>query len=1063
MDPKSQSELLLRRFNDPLPDWAYALPVAFAFGVLLLIVLFQRERRWASLLWSTFVLLALSAVYGIVVYLFKNLWSWWLILLPTLGIGLFYIGVMYFRDSRSIHPLWAAFLGLLRAAVYTILAVVFLLPGCQTFDTSETHPKVAFLFDVSGSMNTIDVLPEIGQDPSKLPTRQDQVIAWLSGDANKKLVPFMDRLLQKSPATAYRFGTSVDEINVQNFKAPHTLTQDNWREVFQQWLRPDKKHVKVDPKLDEKEQAKLRAKLYDLIDDLLGGTNVGGSALQVSKLEAGGYLQAIVIVSDGQSNLGSDEAVKEFQARIAAAKSKIHVITVGVGDYRQPVTIRVEDLQAPETARPDDKFPIRVPVIATGLPDEEFEVTLEVMRIKDKDGKAVQGEKTYELPAKKGKFKAGAGEVQQDLVEFDIDIQELRGIKVQDDKADVLEGTWQFKAKVPRHPREAFPKSHHENDPPTQVLVQKRKLRVLLFAGGPSREYQFVRGIFYREVVEKRVDLAVFLQTGREEGVDQDVEPEWLLSHFPDKLGPDDPRDKHSSLNEYDVIIAVDPDWTALENQQLKLLKEWVGNHAGGVIFVAGPLHTFQLARPAGLDLTPLTTIFPVILKDSRLHSIGIGHDARRPYLLDFTPAAKLYEFLRLDESEESPTAGWDRFFWGDEGRSDPTKDAVPKRGIHNYYPVEKLKPDSTVIATFNGPQASRINDGKDAQPYLVIMRYGQGKTMYVSSGELWRLRGYKETFHERLWIKMGRYMAGGAQEGKRYGRFLLARNYNTGTIAVEAQFRGPDLLPLSRDLKPKIVVKLPADFDRKLDAETPEAFEMRPKSSQGEWGGWFVGSFKVRTPGEYEFRFQVPGTSDSVSQRILVKKPNLEMDNVRNNFRRLYELASDANPVLNRLTPDARQELKRILQPPAGEDVKDLIGEGKSAMRLFFTLQYADAIPNCLLSLEPKRESVKGRLEDLWDQGYQSAYQMSLYHLSMLVLGGVGLIAAAILLFLRQTVAATVVTATSLIAVLIIFIAGLANWEDWIKLDLDISFVLVTVVALLSIEWLTRKLLKLA
>src|SRR6476660_6278436 len=80
------------------------------------------------------------------------------------GFALVYVALMYRKDARSVHPAVAGFLGFLRCVVYTILAAVFLLPGCQTFDMTEYHGKVLFLFDVSGSMvKTVDDLPEIGQ------------------------------------------------------------------------------------------------------------------------------------------------------------------------------------------------------------------------------------------------------------------------------------------------------------------------------------------------------------------------------------------------------------------------------------------------------------------------------------------------------------------------------------------------------------------------------------------------------------------------------------------------------------------------------------------------------------------------------------------------------------------------------------------------------------------------------------------------------------------------------------------------------------------------------------
>jgi hypothetical protein len=1125
MNPDTKSlqdaDFLFRRTQEALSDWTLVVPVLFAFGVLILVALFARQNkgngplfaalivgaiagggvfgilsmesrsRLAVLLGAAAVCLiltvaalarqmrdwvpagfmaTLSFAYVAVALLFKSAFSWWVILAPVLAVALVYVGLMYFRDSRTVHAGWASFLGACRCLVYGILAFVFLLPGCQTWDTTESHSKVIIINDVSGSMYTVDDIPEVNQDPTTLPSRQDKVIEMFTGKASRDgqpRTPFIQALLEKSPLSVYRFGSFADDKHVLNLLDGQALSEKQWAD----FLKPDPKQIVVAEKdasgkpIPLEDQIKERARLRDLFDGLKNGTNVGGSALQVAKLETSSFVQAIIIVSDGQSNLGGADAVKEFLARVNNPKRKIAVFTIGVGEYRQPVSIRIEDLQAPEVASPHEKFPVRVPVVASGLPDEEFQVVLEAQRIKDKDGKPTPGEKKFALGPLKGKLK-GVGDDQHDTAEFIIDVQALKQIKADKDEAGLLEGTWEFVAKVPRHANEAFPKPEHVSDPPTQVLVQKRRLRVLLFAGGPNRDYQFVRTLLYREVLDKRMDLAVYLQTGRGDDVNQDVDSEWLLTHFPDKLGPDDPRDKHSSLNEYDVIIAFDPDWTALDSKQLKNLKEWVGTHAGGIIFVAGPVHTFHLSRK-GTDLSALTTIFPVVLKDSRLHSIT--HDTNRPYYLNFTAGAKNFEFLKLDENGLYPTSGWKQFFWRDE-KAEPGKDAIPKRGFYNYYPVEKIKPDSTVIATFAGPPSSRINDGKDEQPYFVSMRYGSGKTFYMGSMEMWRLRPFKEAYHERFWIKLARHVAAATTMKKKYGSFPMGRFYNTGTINFEVQVKGADLQPLPRDANPTVLVKRPASFDPKLDPETPESLEVRPKNTEGEWQGWFTGSFKVRTPGEYEFKLPIPGTTESISHRFTVRQPNPEMENVRNNFNELYRLSSDAGPILSSLPQGTRMELERLLKPPADADFKDQPEAGKSTAKLFFNIKDAPAIIRCLKKVAPNKEATKGKLIDLWDSGLgreglidTDTSQVSAFLLFLIGPAVILLFAAGILFLIKRPIAAGVVIGCAALIALGVFLYDRIGAPSWALVPLDMSFVLAVVVTLLSVEWLTRKLLKLA
>ncbi len=1072
MNPKNiqpTDTFLWQRLSEECPIWAIFVPVLFGFFVVLLIVLFRQERKLLSAVVGGGIVGVLTIIYLPIAFLLvmnvKQI-AWLVILVPLLAVALVYVALMYIRDSRSVHWLWAIFLGSLRICVYTILAVVFLLPGCQYFEQQEYHSKVVFLFDVSGSLFVVDDLPEEGQDPEKLPTRQDKILTMLSTlkkDAEGKESTFIDRIVQKSPVTAYRFGHVLDEGDVMHLTKNNSTTAEDWAK----WLRPDKKHVK-DPKLDEIKDDKIREekqaeyqRRLDLIDGLKTGTNIAGACLQMHKLEGNGLLQAIVVVSDGQSNIGSDDARTDFINRVTGSRRSVPVITIGVGQYRLPASIRIDDIQAPEETRPDDKFPARVTVVGTGLHGEDFNVLLEIRRVKDVTGKPVD-EEPFHLEPKKGTFK-GQGDHPQGIVEFEIDVQELKKILAKEDKNSQLEGEWHLKARVPRSPKEAFKEKFHVTDP-VKVQIQKRALRVLLFASGASREYQFLRTIIFRETNEKRMEMSVFLQNGREDNVDQDVEPDRLLSDFPDVLGANTGK-KYMSLSDYDVVIAFDPDWSRLSDKQLKNLKEWVETHSGGIIFVAGPVHSYQLARPAGRDINALLALYPVVLKDSRLHALGLpgsglGHDSSRPYALNFTPAAKQFDFLKLDESGESPTAGWNGFFWNNENYRGPTDDtARPKRGFYNYYPVERLKPDSSVIATFAGPKEARINNGKDEMPFLVSMRVGSGKTLYAGSGEFWRLRSFKDGFHERLWIKMARYVAAGATQQKKYGRLLIARSIPVGPVHVEAHLKGKDLLPLSRDLTPTVFVR---KID-KLQEDKGEGgkFDLKPKQSDDVWRGYFQETFRLTEPGEYEFRLPIPGTTESLRQNVKVRKPNPELDNVRTNFGYLYQMSSDAGPFIQKLPAEVRKEVESAIQIPI-----DAPGVGDRGMKkLFFPLQNADVVAKCIQIVPPKLETTKGKFERLWDRGVDTGMpELSAKWMAILMPIMVGLIGTAILLLTQQWISAIV-----FFMLCMMFSIGVAGFDfffsDFLSeyLPVQLSFVMITLVSLLGIEWLARKLLRLA
>lgn len=1054
-----------KRWLEDLPILAIAAPVLFALMVVGMIAWFRPEGKMLSLIVGVLIVGLVSAFYIPMALLLRPFFKWFVVLIPVMSVALYYVGMMYINDAKSVHWLWATFLGLLRTSVYLILSVVFLLPGCQHSETTKTESKVLVLLDVSGSMNVIDDFPEPGQDPSTLPSRQDKILKFLLSKADadgRDKTPFLEQLLTKSPLTCFRFGGMLDETEPMHLHGDAEKKKGYTDEIVTRWLKPRKEDI-PQPNVDQlneddrKDRLSKYARRLDQIDVLKSGTNIGAAALQAMKIENSSYVQAIIIVSDGQSNLGSDEDRVNFLQRVNQPGKQIPVLTVGVGQFRLPAAIRIDDIQAPEETRPDDKFPIRVPVVGTNLHDEKFNVTLEIKRVKDVTGKPVE-EQGFKLGPKEGKFQ-GVGDHPQDVVTFEIDVQDLKKIKADKDVNHELEGEWHVVARVPRNPKEPFPDPEHVTEP-IKIQIQKRALRILLFASGATREYQFVRSILYRETVEKRMEFSICNQQNfKDDHVDQDVPPERMLQDFPDRIGPNEPGKQYMSLSDYDVVICFDPDWTKLQVRQLNTLKEWVGTHGGGVIFVAGPIFTYQLIRPGGRDLSGLQAIFPVVVQDNRLHNVHLGklgHDATRPYALNFPISAAQFDFLKLEEEDKNPIAGWKSFFWNDEKKI-PAAEERPKRGFFTYYPVERIKPQTQVAATFAGPKEARINGGKDDPPFIATMPFGAGKTMYLGSGEFWRLRAFKDGYHERLWIKMARHVASSAKMRKKHGTILLARSLPVGNIQFEAQIFGKDLLPLPKDLSPTVLVRR-VDKNKDEKAEL-QSFFLKAKPTDATWEGFFGGTHAIKEPGEYEFQLPIPGTSESLRQNLLVRKPNPELDNVRTDFGYLYQLSSDANALLRALPVESRKEIEAALQIPA--DIK--AGESGPTKKLFFPLSSADTIAKCIVQRKPSESTVKGRFVDVWDTGTQSNSIMPIWAAVMLMLAGIAVVGVLVLLVMRQWIAALVFF--GICALMAGAVGGTAlileNFQT--ELPVDFSYLLLGIVSILGIEWLARKLLRLA
>ncbi len=153
-------------------------------------------------------------------------------------------------------------------------------------------------------------------------------------------------------------------------------------------------------------------------------------------------------------------------------------------------------------------------------------------------------------------------------------------------------GVRQFRLRVKPLEGEIDPR---DNEKTAKVEVIDRKTRILLIAGGPMRDFLVLRNQLFRD---KEVISDVWLQSGKP-GISQEANE--LLFQFPESA---------DELFEYDAIVAFDPDWTQLDAAQADLIEQWVAEEAGGMIVVAGPVHTSTWVQ--GPEHGKIRALYPV-------------------------------------------------------------------------------------------------------------------------------------------------------------------------------------------------------------------------------------------------------------------------------------------------------------------------------------------------------------------------------------------------------------------------------------------------------------------
>ncbi|MEZ6047446.1 MAG: hypothetical protein R3C11_18070 [Planctomycetaceae bacterium] len=377
---------------------------------------------------------------------------------------------------------------------------------------------------------------------------------------------------------------------------------------------------------------------------------------------------------------------------------------------------------------------------------------------------------------------------------------------------------------------------------------------MLLVAGGPMRDYRFVRNMLYRhpgmitDVWLQSVDAGSFGMVSQESNK--------LLTNFPSSA---------IELVEYDAILAFDVDWKRFTQDQLELLHTWVAEQAGGLIMIAGDVNTPNLARNES-DLGLVKELSPVIFA-TQVSGIGVGGRAQQAWPLELTEEGTSAGFLQLNEDGAGAAEDWKQF-----------------PGIYRCYPTSGVKAGATIYARHSDPR-TQTSDG--APVFLASQFFGSGFVLYVGSAELWRLRSVEDDYLDRFWTKTIREVQQGrARRGNPRGTILLERTqYLLGqTVRLRAKLLTPQLEPYQAASVPLDVLVLD---------QSSKTFTV-PLKPHPELPGQFVGEFRANLPGTHQLQVEIPDTNESLIEKIDVRLPNLESDDPRQKVGLLSELSRD-------------------------------------------------------------------------------------------------------------------------------------------------------------------------
>lgn len=551
-------------------------------------------------------------------------------------------------------------------------------------------------------------------------------------------------------------------------------------------------------------------------------TRIGDNLKALVERERGGPIAAIVLFSDGGHNAGSDWRF----ALQAAADAMIPIYTVGLGSDRQPTNLRVVDLEAPQRVYPGDKFTLTGYVQAQNY--GRSSVTVELVAA------------------------AEDGSHQMRIDELVVDVgRNGQVVPVRFETQPSEQGVRVYKLRVQPAPGEI---DLRDNEQTARVEIVDRRTRVLLMAGGPMRDFIFLRNQLYRD---RDMISDVWLQSGKP-GISQEAHE--ILYQFPDTA---------EALFEYDAIVAFDPDWEQLSAEQVRLLERWVAEKSGGLILIAGPVYTPQWSarRRGDPRIDPIKALYPVVFYYQGAATLSLGRfGSERAWPLQFTRDGEEAEFLWLGDSAAESRQLWGQF-----------------EGVCGYYAVKDFKPGARVYARFGDPDAAIDH----VQPiYMAGQYYGSGRVFFMASGEMWRLRALSDAYFEQFYTKLIRWVSEGRllRDSSR-GVLLVDKDRAAlgDPIAVRAVLQDAQHQPLKLpQVQATIVQPDSTRLPLVLKAVKDEGRE-----------GIYVEQFTVLQEGDYRIELAHPTSAETfLTREVRVKIPTRETEFPERNDRLLRELA---------------------------------------------------------------------------------------------------------------------------------------------------------------------------
>ena len=733
-----------------------------------------------------------------------------------------FVVYMYRRDSSELSRFWAVTLTCLRVLTLLVLLLLWMYPTWRMEKHQTINSRVLVLIDTSMSMGLVD--HDSGGSTGRMMRIQQVASALRQSDFIQRLrkthdvvIGLFDEQLHADRVRMLAKAAREDESQGPSAGGSAALANEG--------ATGEAARGQAEQSIDWDRLLVLGGK----------GTGLGQSLRQFISDHSDWPLAGVVLISDGGHNMGpGPQAALELSREL-----NVPIFTVGVGSDKLPPNVRVADFNPPRRAFPNDPFEVKASLQAFGMAGQIVTVRL--------SWRLAEGEVSA----------AATADPDPEPVEAVLgpDGQEVP-VSFRLSTTSLGRRTLTLTVEAPSNDRDP-----RDNQAVRDIEIVDRKTRVLLFCDGPMREYQFLRNVLYRD---KSVISDVYMQRAQT-GISQEANE--ILDDFP--RTPEE-------MFRYDCVVAFDPDWQKLDQQQIDLLYEWVRKHSGGLIVIPGAVNAGRPIAGWTQDeaMQKIRELYPVVFERRFSGSEEGMRGGSEPARIAFTPEGLEADFLWLTDSPISNREAWDAF-----------------PGVYSYFPVRGAKPIvGKVLARF-GDEQSLV--GGEQPVYIAMQNFGNGRVLYLGSGEMWRLRELDEKYFEQFYTNVIRYVSKGR----------LERDSPRGSLTFEADrhWVGDTVVVRGRwltnaQLEPLDVPQVTLEIYQ--PDQSVHRIQLRPDPGEP---GKYSGHFQAQQEGDYRLELLLPDSDQPIVRRLHVAMPDRERENPQRNDALLSEIArksgSEKNP----------------------------------------------------------------------------------------------------------------------------------------------------------------------